>query len=112
MARSQKDKSEFFTKLSDFDKIVLRAKSKERHSFGTKSSRFGYMPQSSKATTGPGQYNVVQSENSVRESASKFSIGVGRGNMKSIFVDEIRREAIKKHNSPGAGRYDSLQTFG
>ena len=91
--------------MSDFDKLVLRAKGKERHSFGTKSSRFGYMPQANRATAGPGQYDVVKSEGSVRESASRFSLGLGRGNMNKIFVDEIQREAKKKHNSPGAGRY-------
>lgn len=92
VARSQKE--HFFTKLSDFDIIVRKARSKELHSFGTKSSRFGYMPQAKKeATTGPGQYDVVKSEQSIYHASSKYSIGVGRGNMNTIFVDEIKREA-------------------
>ena len=73
------------------------------------------MPQKEKpALAGPGQYNVFDafSDRSIYRSSSRFTIGVGRENMKTMFVDEIQKEANKKRGNPSPQDYTLKQTFG
>ena len=48
-----------FTKLSDFDKIVIKGKTKEHHNFGSTGGRFTYYPQiKTHGMVSPGSYEI------------------------------------------------------
>lgn len=100
-------------KPTDFDMRVRTGKSKERHSFGSRTDRFrfSYTPFTN-PKVGPANYSITDVFSPKTYSAkrsSRFTFGVSRSNMKKEFVGECEKEGPR---SPGPSTYRNSPRFG
>ncbi len=104
-----------YTKLSDFDKTVLKARSKERHAFGARHDRFTYCPDARRdGLVSPISYRLKDAfePSATFNTSSRYSFGTSRDRMVKLFVDEVVGKDSKGNASPSPGNYEPSKTFG
>ena len=103
------------THISSYDPVKSQFDIKKQQGNGRgffqSADRFCYYNKNTKNLPSPGSYGLgdMFGSNSPQPN-QRYSFGVGRGNMKKIFVDDILRKS--DHSSPGAGTYQPPKSFG
>jgi hypothetical protein len=98
-----------YEKRSEFEKAG--AGGSGRPFFHT-STRFSYYasPNKTGKLPGPSQYSLGNTFGKESQKPNQqYSFGVGIGDMKKIFIDDIRKKG--DHSSPGPGRYSYEKKF-
>ena len=95
---------------SDFNKVPGSGDGRPFHHTST---RFSYYASPNKAgkLPSPNQYPLGDTfGDKSMKSNQEYSFGVGIGDMKKIFIDDIKKKGDQ--NSPGPGRYNYEKKFG
>ena len=99
-----------YDRKSEFDK---QAEGGVGRPFYQTTQRFGYYASPDKSGKLPGSASYQLGNTfgqGSRKTNEQYSFGVGRDNMKKLFIDDIKKRG--DHSLPGPGRYENLEKFG